>query len=102
MSSGGGGPLSYICYMFWDVCPLSNWVSADAGDLGALAMQELLSGDFGEEFGLSEEMEALLREQIEKMQAGKPAKSWEDMQADLIGWGWFYRKNWMKMFIFAN
>jgi hypothetical protein len=78
------GPLSGICYMFWDVCPLSQWINPSQDDLSALAMQTFLDSDVSDEFNLPEEVRALMRQHAQEAMAKHTPKSPEDIHADIM------------------
>jgi hypothetical protein len=77
-------PLSYICYMFWDVSPLSQWLNPDQDDLSAYAMQQFLDSNISDEFDLPEEVQEMMRQHAQQALANRTPKSWEDIQADMM------------------
>jgi hypothetical protein len=77
-------PLAYICYMFWDVCPLSNWIQPDQDDLNSWAMQTFLNSDAELYSDLPEEVLALMRQHAQNATGKQTPKSQEDIQADMM------------------
>ncbi len=77
-------PLAGICYMFWDVSPLSGWINPSQDDLSALAMQTFLDSDVSDEFDLPEEVRALMRQHAQEAMAKHTPKSPEDIHADIM------------------
>lgn len=77
-------PLSFICYMFWDISPLSQWINPHQDDIAAFAMQHFLDSNFNDEFDLPEEVLALMRQHTQQALAERPPKSFEEVQSDIM------------------
>ena len=77
-------PLSFICYMFWDVSPLSQWITPDQDDLSAYAMQQFLDSDISDAFDLPAEVQELMRQHAQQALANRTPKSLDDIQADMM------------------
>lgn len=78
------GPLSFICYMFWDVSPLSQWITPDQEDLSSYAMQQFLDSDVSGQLDLPEEVREMMRNFAQTEMAGRTPKSLEDIHADMM------------------
>jgi hypothetical protein len=79
--------LNAVCYMFWDVTPLSGWIVPDEADLSAhmmFGMQELLDSGFAEEYGLSEEVLNGIMQQIKPPQGDRMLKTSEQIFEDMM------------------
>ncbi|MCC6461570.1 MAG: hypothetical protein IT260_13940 [Saprospiraceae bacterium] len=72
--------LNSVCYMFWDVCPLSTWLSFDnTQELSLSFLGDVLDTDIGA--NLPEEVKAMLRQQIAGL--GDRKKSAEEIVGDV-------------------
>ena len=75
--------LNNICYMFWDVSPLSNWLKlTNAEDINLTFMTTLEASDIAN-MQLPEQVKALMLEQMAKAKSVKtktPEENYMDMQ----------------------
>lgn len=76
--------LNNICYMFWDVCPLSSWIDfSNAEEINLSFVAGLTESDF-KDMQLPEEVMEIMRKQMAQARTVK-IKTPEEIAADIQG-----------------
>ncbi len=81
---GNLSQLNYICYMFWDVSPLSQWLEFNNQEEMASSFMGNLSDSDIEKFDLPAEIKELMRQQSAAAKSGGAKKSSEDLVSDVL------------------
>jgi len=76
--------LNYICYMFWDVSPLSQWLEFNNSEEMALSFMGNLSDSDIDKFDLPVETKELMRQQSATARSGAAKKSSEEIVSDVL------------------
>ena len=76
--------INYICYMFWDVSPLSQWLEFNNREEMASSFMGNLSDSDIDKFDLPAEIKELMRQQAAAARSGGAKRSSEDLVSDML------------------